>query len=202
MLLAPVLGELTRQRERGATPRTQSSVLAFLAPGLPTQQLNSIQAQAVSSPSSRLILTLSSTQGDLPSPQPQNTHFQVLRANSPTQHAHLPAGAQPASSMSQTCVSLLLKRRPPRRLFLYRKPSASEDCCAVLSCARLLETLRTVAHQAPLSTEFSRREYWSRLPFPPPGDPTGPGIKPASPKSPVLQADSLPLSHQGSPFED
>ena len=41
--------------------------------------------------------------------------------------------------------------------------------------------------------EFSRQEYWSWLPFPPPGDPTDPGIEPASPKSPVLQADSLPL---------
>ena len=28
----------------------------------------------------------------------------------------------------------------------------------------------TVAHQAPLSMEFSRQEYWSRLPFPTPGD--------------------------------
>ena len=28
----------------------------------------------------------------------------------------------------------------------------------------------TVAHQAPLSMEFFRQEYWSDLPFPPPGD--------------------------------
>ena len=28
----------------------------------------------------------------------------------------------------------------------------------------------TIAHQAPLSMGFSRQEYWSRLPFPPPGD--------------------------------
>ena len=46
----------------------------------------------------------------------------------------------------------------------------------------------TVAHQAPLSTEFSRQEYWSGLPFPFPGDPPAPGIKPLSP---ALQADSL-----------
>ena len=38
----------------------------------------------------------------------------------------------------------------------------------------------TVAHQAPLSTEFSRQEYWSGLPFPPSGDPPNPGIEPAS----------------------
>ena len=47
----------------------------------------------------------------------------------------------------------------------------------------------TVAHQAPLSTGFSRQEYWSGLPFPSPGDIPDPGIKP---RSPALQEDSLP----------
>ena len=49
-------------------------------------------------------------------------------------------------------------------------------------------------HQAPLSMEFSWQEYWSGLPFYPPGDLPGPGIKPKS-LSPALQADSLLLSH-------
>ena len=39
----------------------------------------------------------------------------------------------------------------------------------------------TVAHQAPLSTEFSRRNYWSVLPYPSPGDLPDPGIEPGSP---------------------
>ena len=39
----------------------------------------------------------------------------------------------------------------------------------------------TVAHQAPLSMEFSRQEYWSGLPCPSPGDLPDPGIKPGSP---------------------
>ena len=39
----------------------------------------------------------------------------------------------------------------------------------------------TVACQAPLSTGFSTQEYWGGLPFPPPGDLSNPGIKPASP---------------------
>ena len=47
-----------------------------------------------------------------------------------------------------------------------------------------------VAHQAPLSMGFSRQEYWSELPFPSPGDLPDPGIKP---RSPALQADSLPF---------
>ena len=58
--------------------------------------------------------------------------------------------------------------------------------------AKLCPTLATpwmVAHQAPLSMGFSRQEYRSRLPFPSPGDLPDPGIEP---RSPVLQADSLP----------
>ena len=54
-----------------------------------------------------------------------------------------------------------------------------------------------VACQTPLSMRFSRQEYWSGLPFPFPGDLPDPGIKP---RSPALQADSLPLSHLGSSY--
>ena len=39
----------------------------------------------------------------------------------------------------------------------------------------------TVAHQASLSMGLSRQEYWSGLPFPPPGDLPDPGIEPMSP---------------------
>ena len=52
-----------------------------------------------------------------------------------------------------------------------------------------LTTPWTVACQAPLSTGFSRQEYWSGLPFPSPGDIPDPGIEP---RSSALQADSLP----------
>ena len=44
----------------------------------------------------------------------------------------------------------------------------------------------TVVHQAPLSMELSRQEYWSGLPFPPPWDLPDPGIKTTSPASPGL----------------
>ena len=57
------------------------------------------------------------------------------------------------------------------------------------NCVRLFGTLWTVAHQAPLSMDFSRQEYWSGLLFLSPGDLPDPGIKPWSP---ALQADSLP----------
>ena len=51
----------------------------------------------------------------------------------------------------------------------------------VLSRSQLFVTPWTVAHQAPLSMGFSRQEYWSRLPFPSPGDFPDPGIEPMSP---------------------
>ena len=43
---------------------------------------------------------------------------------------------------------------------------------------QLCMTLWTIAHQAPLSTGFSRQEYWSGLPCPPPGGLPNPGIEP------------------------
>ena len=57
------------------------------------------------------------------------------------------------------------------------------DC---FSHVRLFVTPRTVACQAPLSMGFSRQEYWSRLPCPPPGDLPDTGIKPLSSASPAL----------------
>ena len=71
---------------------------------------------------------------------------------------------------------------------------AWKEC--VLSCFNgvpLCATLWTVACQVPLSMEFSRQGYWSRLPFPSPGDLSNPGIKYTSP---MLQAVPLSLSHQ------
>ena len=53
--------------------------------------------------------------------------------------------------------------------------------CVVLSHVRLSATPWTVACQAPLSMEFSRQEYQSGLPFPPPGHLPDPGIEPVSP---------------------
>ena len=60
-------------------------------------------------------------------------------------------------------------------------------CCAQsLSRLWLSATPWTVACQAPLSMGFSRQEYCSGLPCPPPGDLPDPGIQPASPKPPAL----------------
>ena len=56
------------------------------------------------------------------------------------------------------------------------------------SHVQLFVTPQTITYQAPLSMEFSRREYWNGLPFPSPGDLPDPGIEHGSP---ALQADSL-----------
>ena len=56
----------------------------------------------------------------------------------------------------------------------------------VLSRIQLLVILGTIARQAPLSMGFPRQEYWSGLPFSPPGDLPDPGISPESPASPAL----------------
>ena len=69
--------------------------------------------------------------------------------------------------------------------------------CVLLSRIRLFVTPWTVAHQASLSMEFCRQEYWSGLPIPPPAALPDPGIEP---RSPVLQADSLPFEPPGKPI--
>ena len=70
-------------------------------------------------------------------------------------------------------------------------------CCThVVSCGQIFATLRTIAHQAPLFMGFSRQEHWSGLPCPSSGDLTHSGPEPMSP---ALQANSLPMRHQGSP---
>ena len=54
-------------------------------------------------------------------------------------------------------------------------------CARSLSHVRLFAAPWTLAHQAPLSMRLLRQEYWSRLPFPPPGDLPNPRIKLTSP---------------------
>ena len=64
-------------------------------------------------------------------------------------------------------------------------------------CVQFFLTPWTVAQQAPLSMRFSSQEYWSGLPFPFPGELPYPGIEP---RSPALQADSLPTGTSGKPL--
>ena len=68
-------------------------------------------------------------------------------------------------------------------------------CSIVQTC--LFAVLHTVACQARLSMEFSRYEYWSRLPFPPPGDLPDPGIEPTSPADLALASRFFPTEPPG-----
>ena len=77
-------------------------------------------------------------------------------------------------------------------------------CACVLSFfsrVHLIVTLCTVAHQAPPSMGFSRQEFWSGLPFLPPGDLPDPGIEPTSPESPTLADRFFTTETPGKPLE-
>ena len=97
-------------------------------------------------------------------------------------------------------ISLCQQRSVQSKLQFFQWPCMNvrvNEGVKSLSCVRLFVTPWTVAYQAPLSVGFFRQEYWSRLPFPPPGDLPNPGIEPLSPASPALQADSLPTEPSG-----
>ena len=74
----------------------------------------------------------------------------------------------------------------------------------MLSCSVVSDSgIRwTVAQQAPLSMEFFGQEYWSRLPFPTPGDFPDPGIKPTSLASPAMAGRFFTTAPSGKPRID
>ena len=67
--------------------------------------------------------------------------------------------------------------------------SLSKYVLSCFGCVRVFPTLWTVASQAPLSIRFPRREYWSGLPYPPPGDLPDPRIKLVSLTSAALAGE-------------
>ena len=69
--------------------------------------------------------------------------------------------------------------------------AGSPVCARVISRVQLYATQWTIARQAPLSVGVFKQEYWSGLPFLPPGDLPDPGLEPMSPAS---HAHSLPMS--------
>ena len=123
---------------------------------------------------------------------------------------------QPHSSISVTCHRMSTTESESTQLnfspkgtvrwetFVIFKLLNLEAICYMPCRVQSLQSCPTLQPQAPLFMEFFRHEYlgffrheyWHVLPFPPPRGLPDPGIKPASP---ALQADSLQLSHQGSP---
>ena len=87
--------------------------------------------------------------------------------------------------------ALLPCRRILYQLSYQGSPKSTLSSLQLLSCVWLFATPWTTQ-----SMEFSRPEYWSGYPFPSPGDRPKPGIEP---RSPALQADSLPAEPPGKP---
>ena len=91
------------------------------------------------------------------------------------------------------CVSILLLIIFPQEVLEITKVvSTNWPCAFVLSHVRLFAIQWTVACQAPLSVEFPRQQYWSRLPFPSPEDLPDPAITPVSP---ALAGDFFFFNH-------
>ena len=89
-------------------------------------------------------------------------------------------------------------------VFLTVNKSPNTVCVSMCVCVlshfshfQLFANLWTVAHQAPLSMGFSRQKYWSGLSCPPCEYLPNTGNETMSPAAPALQADSLPLNHEG-----
>ena len=108
---------------------------------------------------------------------------------SPTERLHHLA-LQRVIAVVPQCGSCLFSFSPKRQFVVVVQS---------FSHVRSFVTLQAVAHQAPLSMEFSRREYWSGLLLPSPGDFPVTGIKPASPELAGGFFFFLSLSHPGKP---
>ena len=76
-------------------------------------------------------------------------------------------------------------------------------CVCVLSHFSCVKLCDPMDYNPPvsLSMGFSKQEYWSEFPRPPPGNLPDSGIKPMFPVAPALPVDSLPLSHRGSSYK-
>ena len=118
------------------------------------------------------------------------THKCMLSSSGNSKHLFLPdkvASFQNVIIKYNVCSMLL------PFLILLLLESESE----LLSHIQLFRTPWTVAYQAPLSMGFSWQEYWSRVPFPSPGDLVDPG---SEPRFPALQADTLLSEPPGKPL--
>ena len=108
----------------------------------------------------------------------------------------------PVDVFSQTSEASTHSYLSSRRL-MYRKKVLVLPVWCMLSHVWLFATPWTVAHLVPVSMEFSRQEYWSRLPFSSPGDPPDPGILPTRGSNPHLlhwQADSFTTAPPAKPI--
>ena len=88
-----------------------------------------------------------------------------------------------------------IRMRSVLLLHTFLKVQSITSLLSCLSCIWVFVTQWTSAWQAPMSLGFSRQEYCSRLPCPPPGDLPDSGIEPVTQETPALLEVSLLLSH-------
>ena len=127
---------------------------------------------------------------DHPTKRKRNQPFKIIQLSN----------SRLTSQLKSTMIKNMFSRKYRRSVLITGRFHICKFACTLsrFSCVQLFVTLWTVARQAPLPIGFSR-QYWSGLPCPPPGDLPDPGIKPTSPLSAVLQADSLPTAPSGNP---
>ena len=95
-----------------------------------------------------------------------------------------------------------------RVLAVYHQTSCRREVCVcmfLLNCSVMSHSLPTHGLQPnslPFSMRFSKQEYWSGLPFPPPGGLTDPGMETASPESPALAGVFFITGPPGKPIEE
>ena len=145
------------------------------------------------------------TWAEWPSPKPSISLNGPNQASAPNQalplcpSGHLPGGTvRGTPGWSQAVLRPAPSGSPsPSLLFPLHFPHLLSNrhlCpCCVPSRVQLFATPWTVAHQAPLSMGFSRQEYWSGWPFPPPEDLPDPEIEPILLHLLHRQAVSFPL---------
>ena len=113
----------------------------------------------------------------------------------------LQEGLTHLTTISRTSASPHPVSEAKRYLFPLQAPapctSEAQTCMLSCSVAQLCSTAYHPMDCSPLSMESSRQEDWNGLPFPSPGDLPDPR---SNPPLLYLQADSLPLSHLGSPL--
>ena len=119
----------------------------------------------------------------------RNSHYIDQPRNSVGGHSgvRIPGGGVVLEPVCHSLLSHLWIREVTVKLglliFWHHHSEVAQSC-------RLFATLWTVAYQAPPYMGFSRQEFWSRVPFPSPGDLLDPGIEP---RSPTLQTRCITI---------
>ena len=146
-------------------PQTQFSLaVTFHFPQFPSalssvQLLSSVQFSSVAQSSLTVCDPMNCSMPGLP------VHHQLPEFTQT--HVHWVGDAfQPSYPLSSPSSPV---PNPAQHQSLFQWVNSSHEVAKVLEfqfCVQLLVTPRTIAHQAPLSMEFSRQDYWSGLPFP------------------------------------